>query len=200
MLRALREEGQQVLDVEGLAAWRHGPLSQPAGMQPAQAWFESQLLRAIREFDPRAPVWAGELGQRAGNLVLPGALRDALAIAPALALRVDLLERVRQWRKDEPMLAGEAAVVVEAVDTATSLLDARAMARWQALARRGLTDALLADLLSEHVDPAYDEDVAQRAPARHELGALSIDTFTPDALAAAVRAWLATTSTVSAGA
>ena len=68
VLRALREVGQQVVDVEGLAGWRHGALKPNQGAQPSQAWFESQLLESIRALDPRTPVWVGDVDTGVGSV------------------------------------------------------------------------------------------------------------------------------------
>ena len=115
VLNAMRELEHQVLDVEGLAGSRHGELVRSAREQPSQAWFESQLLHAIRGLDPRAPVWVGDTNRSAGSLVLPGALVDAMAFAPSADLHVEPLERERCWREDEPLLAQEPAAIIEAL-------------------------------------------------------------------------------------
>ena len=123
VLSALRELEHQVLDVEGLAGSRHGELAGSTHGQPSQAWFESQLLQAIREIDPRSPVWVGDSNQNAGSLTLPGALADAMAFAPVASLQVEPLERVRCWREDEPLLAQEPAAIIEAVAQAKEYFD-----------------------------------------------------------------------------
>ena len=48
--------GHQVLDVEEVTGWRKGAMGVPLAPQPAEARFESQLMQAIRGFDPRSPV------------------------------------------------------------------------------------------------------------------------------------------------
>ena len=189
VLRALREVGHQVLDVEEVAGWRHGALGAPLVPQPAQAWFESQLMQAIRGFDPRSPVWVGDLGLHAGSLSLPGALKDALAIAPTAALKAEVPERVQRWREDEPLLHAEISAVFQSVAALSPAPSGKLLAHWRRLTERGVTDLVLSSVLTDYIDPAYAEGAAERSIDRQSLPPLVVDSLTPNALLAAVRAW-----------
>jgi tRNA 2-selenouridine synthase len=189
-LRALQEVGHQVLDVEGLAGWRRAALCAPSAPQPPQAWFESQLLQAFRGLDPRAPVWIGDLGARAGSLLLPGALTDALTIAPVAALQVDDAERVRRWQEDEPLLHAEPSEVIGAVAVLSPRPSDHLLAQWRRLAAKGFTELLLGSVLSDYIDLAYADEAAERSTERHALPALATDSLAPSALAASIRAWM----------
>jgi tRNA 2-selenouridine synthase len=90
ILTALRSVGHQVLDLEALAGTRRFALTAHSQAQPAQAWFDSQLLQALRATDPTAPVWVADTGPKLGAIVLPGALNDALAIASPGCRRTSL--------------------------------------------------------------------------------------------------------------
>ena len=190
VLRALRDVGYQVLDVEEVAGWSHGALGAPLAPQPAQAWFESQLMQAIRGFDPRSPVWVADLGSYAGSLSLPGALKDALAIAPTASLQAEVAERVRRWQEDEPLLHGELSDVVQAVAALSPVPSSKLLAHWRRLTARGVTDLLLSSVLTDYIDPAYAEGTAERSTDRNSLPPLVVDSLTPNALLAAVRTWL----------
>ena len=190
VLRALREVGHQVLDVEEVAGWRHGALGAPLAPQPAQAWFESQLMQAIRGFDPRSPVWIGDIGSHAGSLSLPGALTDALAIAPTAALKAEVPERVQRWQEDEPLLHAEPSDVIQAVTALSPAPSGKLLAHWRRLIARGSTDLLLSSVLTDYVDSAYAEGAAERSADRYSLPPLVVDSLTPSRLASAVRAWL----------
>ena len=179
-----------MLDVEEVAGWRHGALGAPLVPQPAQAWFESQLMQAIRGFDPRLPVWIGDIGPHAGSLSLPGALTDAMAIAPVAALKAEVPERVQRWLEDEPLLHAEPSDVIQAVAALSPAPSSKLLAHWRRLTARGVTDLLLSSVLTDYIDPAYAEGAAERSADRHPLPPLVVDSLTPNALSAAVRAWL----------
>ena len=189
VLSALRELEHQVLDVEGLAGSRHGELAGSTHGQPSQAWFESQLLQAIRGLDPRSPVWVRDTNRSAGSLTLPGALADAMAFAPVASLQVEPLERVRCWREDEPLLAQEPAAIIEAVAALKPPPNGTLLATWRQLVEKGLTELLAPSLLADYLDPLYAEQAAMRSAVRHAMPPLVIDSFSPVGLMAAVRAW-----------
>lgn len=187
VLRALSAVGHQVLDVEALAGWRHGSLRSPAA-QPSQAWFESQLLQALRNFDPRLPVWVGAVDRRAGSLALPGSLADALAIAPTAGLEAPLPERLRRWREDEPLWQACPTDILNAVAATAPSPERALVARWRALARASLVD-MMASVLRDHLDALWSERVAQQLARPNALSPLVTDSLEPGTLAVNVRAW-----------
>lgn len=189
VLQALKEQGEQVLDLEALAGSRRGALAAQPISQPAQAWFESQLLQALRAFDPRPPVWVGDGDASLCQIRLPGALVDALSIAPVAALQVPLAERLRCWRDHEPVLSGSAQDILTMIESSAPPPEQETLAQWRDLAAQGAADELLARLLSEHLKPKHEEQAAQRSTRRHTLPPLAIDSFDPQRLGIAVRAW-----------
>src|SRR5207244_10672721 len=57
-LKNLQRSGEQVLDLEELAAHRGSVLGNlPGRPQPSQKWFESQLLAALSALDPARTVY-----------------------------------------------------------------------------------------------------------------------------------------------
>ena len=188
VLAALRQLGHQVLDLEALAGVPRNALSAPVGDQPAQALFDSQLLQALRDLDPRVPVWVDDMGARLGSLALPGALRDALAIAPVCPLQADLVVRVGAWVEDEP-LCGDAYALIRAVTTRGRTPSPDLLARWHELALRGDRVALLSSLLQEHVDVCYQEERIGFTE-RQMLSPLQVDSLAVTALTEAVQRWM----------
>src|SRR5207249_994104 len=189
VLNALRAAGHQVLDIEGLASWRHGLLAPAPGGQPSQAWFESQLLHAIRSFDPRAPVWVADAGPQMGSLKLPGALQDAVAIAPVATLMTQLPQRVRAWRADDPLLRGDALAIVEALAARIPAPSASLLTRWRKDAVAGATDGLLSSFLADYIDVDYGEQLTGRSARRHALPGFVATSLERTDLVSAVRSW-----------
>jgi len=188
VLAALRQLGHQVLDLDGLAGVPRSAFSVPVGDQPAQALFDSRLLQALRDLDPRVPVWVADMGARIGSIALPGALRDALTIAPVCPLQADLAVRVGAWVEDEP-LCGDADALIRAVATRGRTPSPDRLARWHDLASRGDRVALLSSLLQDHVDVCYQED-RMNFPKRQVLPPLQVDSLAVSALTEAVQRWM----------
>lgn len=193
IMAALRTLRQQVLDIEALAGARRNALSVPvsAASQPAQAWFDSQLLQALRALDPRAPVWVTDTGASLGVVVLPGALNDALAIAPVGQLQIEVAIRAATWAQDEPLCANAEALI----DTVANLdpqPTPALVAHWLDLARRGGGIPLWSSVLNGHLEPIYQSQRAPRADRQHALPSLPVVSMSGVALAQALRIWLPT--------
>jgi tRNA 2-selenouridine synthase len=186
LLGGLSQAGQQVLDVAALAGWRVDALVPTVSVQPTQARFESRLLQALRQIDPRRTVWVADADRLWGRVTLPGALMDALGTAPAVALACPLAERLACWREDEPLLNGSIDDILRLAATASPLSEPPLLDT-----DRGTSDStrLLTRLLS-----ARDERwrVSQGASERRRpaLPALITSSLAPDSLVGAIRRWL----------
>jgi tRNA 2-selenouridine synthase len=195
VLTALRSLGHQVLDIEALAGRRRFALTAHSS-QPAQAWFDSQLLQALRTTDPSAPVWVADTSHQLGAITLPGALSDALALAPAAALQADIAARASAWAEDEPLCA-QAEALIPAVASQGEVPSADVLARWRELASQGLTGLLLAGLLADGLDKVYEAERVERALRQHALPPLVVASLAAAPLAEAVRHWVPNPATAS---
>jgi tRNA 2-selenouridine synthase len=184
VLDALSGASQQVLDLEALALHRRLAFSPSGSAQPAQPWFESQLLSKLRTFDPRRPVWVADVGSSLGAVALPGALLDALSIAPMARLEAPLDARVDAWMLDEALCADPPALLKQVCAMEPSPA-AEVVNRWQQMSAIGQVRQLLASILGEFLDRAYAMDRAARDARRHALRPFVADTLLTDGLAAA---------------
>jgi tRNA 2-selenouridine synthase len=195
VLRALGSAGHQVLDLEGLAAARRFDLSRSVTtsgpVQPAQARFESLLLRSLRGFDPALPVWIGDVGASLGAIDLPGALLDALAIAPVAALEADAAARARAWVQDEPQCA-DRKKLIEAVARHADTESFAHVERWRASNQTSSepTEKLLSGLLEDVLDASHRQQRKDRSARQHVLPPLRTTSLSPAALTRAVRRWM----------
>jgi len=123
LLAGLSRAGEQVLDVAAIAGWHVGAPAVAPSRQPTQASFEGRLLQALRQLDPRGRVWVADLDRQLGGVSLPGALIDALSVAPTVALDCPLAERLARWREDEPLLNGSADEIVRVAAATPSLTE-----------------------------------------------------------------------------
>ena len=190
VLRALRSQGHQVLDLETLAGAQRIALARSSRDQPAQAWFESQLLKALREIDPALPVWVADTGPMLGAITLPGAMNDALAIAPAAEMQAGIAARASAWAEDEALCA-DADTLIGVVTSLGPTPADELTTRWRDLASHGLPSVLLSSLLGDHLDPIYRQLRTDRASRQRVLPPLVSASLDHDALAKAVSDWLA---------
>lgn len=187
ILNALASVGHQVLNVEALMVRRRGSIACLSAPQPSQAWLESQLLQRLRAVDPRRPVWVGDVDAQVGELQLPGSMADALVSAPTAALKAPLEERAERWIDDDSGWASP-PTALDALGSLEPAPDQRIFERWKDLLLGNLVD-LVANVLTEYLDPLHANRIAQRMGRPNSLATLSVDSLGPEVLALAVRTW-----------
>ncbi|GAA2093903.1 hypothetical protein GCM10009841_03950 [Microlunatus panaciterrae] len=98
MLERLLAAGEQVVDLEGLAAHRGSSFGR-IGIttpQPSQPEFDGLVRSALAGWDPRRPVWLEDEGPHIGSLRLPREVAMAIANANTVELSRPLEERVQR--------------------------------------------------------------------------------------------------------
>ena len=157
LLQALAATGEQVLDLEGLARHRGSLIGAiPGVLQPGQKRFESEVLDALRRFDPARPVWVEAESKKIGDVQLPTSLHLSLHRARHRYL-VDapMAERVRVWREDFSHFAADPTAMLARLVYLVPLIGREVFEQWQTLAAEGRIDALFERVMVDHYDPAY---------------------------------------------
>jgi tRNA 2-selenouridine synthase len=95
ILKALQEQGEQVLDLEGLASHRgsnFGGLGMPT--QPSTQHFENLVAECLVRFDPARPVWIESESARIGTCWVAEGLYCQMKSAPTIEIIRPLDERL----------------------------------------------------------------------------------------------------------
>ncbi len=101
ILLDLQADGEQVIDLEGLARHRgsaFGGIGQPS--QPSTEQFENELFRSWRGLDPTRVVWLESESQLIGNVAIPQPIWQQMLDAPAIRLEVEREVRTEQLISD----------------------------------------------------------------------------------------------------
>ena len=166
LLRALRAAGAQVLDLEALAAHRGSVLGNlPDEPQPTQKMFESLVWKALAGFDAARPVYIEAESKKIGALRVPEFLVDAMWRSECIVLEAPLAVRVAQLRQEYAHFLEHPESLVSRLECLTALHGHAVIDGWKALARSGRWEALTADLLARHYDPAYTRAIVKHYPA-----------------------------------
>jgi len=184
VLQRLAALGQQVVDLEALAAHRGSLFGALAGQpQPSQKMFESRLLCVLDGLDPARPVIVEAESSKIGERMTPPALWQAMADAPRIELSASVQARggylVRAYRD----IAEDRAALNEALRRLPTPPGRKRLAAWEELADAGEFGALAMALMELHYDPAYRR--ASRKAARAVLGVVDLDGLEPADLDAA---------------
>lgn len=157
LLHALAAEGEQVIDLEGLAHHRGSIFGGFAGMpQPGQKAFETALHDHLRRMDPARPVFVEAESRQVGHRRIPPRLWEAMQTAPRIAVTVPVDERARYLVEAYPDLLADAGKLEAAFEGLKPFHAKSRIAEWRALADAGDWHALARALITEHYDPAYN--------------------------------------------
>jgi tRNA 2-selenouridine synthase len=156
LLHALASEGEQVIDLEALAAHKGSVLGLvPSTVQPSQKLFESLLLQALRKLDPAREVFVEAESRKIGRLHVPGALMEHMRAARYVSVEVPLAARVDFLLRDYDYLTAETDYLIQRLAALRPLRGNETVDRWCALAKQGKWREFVAAILEQHYDPLY---------------------------------------------
>ena len=181
VLTALGTLGEQTLDLEGLAHHKgsvFGGFGERA--QPTQEQFENRLAMAWLDLDPTRRVWVEDESRRIGHRLVPRAILDQMAAAPAVHLDVPADVRVR--RLVETYGRFPATDLIEATEVIRKRLGGLRTQQATDAIRRGDLATACAILLG-YYDRCYAHAAARRSP----YPPLAVSARTDDARAVAER-------------
>lgn len=100
ILHAMREAGEQVIDLEGLANHKGSAFGaigeQP---QPSNEQFENAFAKALRGIDPSKRVWVENESKAIGRVYVPDGFWSVMKNSPLIHLEVPLEKRVENLVK-----------------------------------------------------------------------------------------------------
>ena len=187
VLNRLPEHGVQVLDLEGLAEHRGSLLGGlPGRPQPSQKLFESRLLAAIEGLDPARPVVIEAESSKVGERALPPVVWSAMAAAPRIELLAPAEQRARYLAGAYAELGRDAETLIGLLGRLPDRPGRKRIETWTQMVREGALEALAADLIEAHYDPAYRR--SSRKDERAMLGAVALERLDSEGFArAAIR-------------
>jgi len=192
VLVALGRLGEQVLDLEELAAHRGSVLGDiPGRPQPTQKGFETLLAQALARFDLSRPVWVEAESRRIGRLTVPEPLLQRMRESAVVEIRATHEARLAYLLTDYAWLGDDRGRLVERLGSLRELLPKDLLAQWQAWARDGLLAPLFDDLMRKHYDPLYRRSQSRDQRALPGALAVDADSLSPDAIEDVARRILA---------
>ena len=156
LLRALGEQGAQILDLEDLARHRGSLLGAlPGEAQPSQKGFDTRLVQALKQLDQERPVFVEAESKKIGQVQLPVALMAAMAESDCIRVEASMEDRV-------DFLCEDYATLLDAPDKFKALLSClvelhgrQIISHWHGLVDAGAKAELFRELIERHYDPAY---------------------------------------------
>lgn len=192
LLRTLAAAGEQVLDLESLAAHRGsvlGPL--PEAPQPSQKRFESEVWAALARFDSARVIWVESESKKIGGLRVPEALIQRMWTSERIVVAANLATRVQLLLDEYHHFTQDFATLERQLDCLTSLHGRERIAAWKQLAAQGRYAEFVEALLLDHYDPAYGRSLARNYGDLSDAPAVTLAAANDASFSAAARALLA---------
>ncbi len=189
LLRALQDQGAQVLDLEELAAHRGSVLGNlPDQPQPSQKMFESRLWARLKALSPERPVFVESESKKIGALRVPESLIAAMWASRCMVIEAPVGVRVALLKDEYAHFLADTATLNSQLDCLRPLHGNTVIDRWQALARGKAWDELTEDLLVRHYDPAYTRAIVAHYPRLPQAPRLTLPDHGDAAMQALARA------------
>ena len=161
-LRALKECGAQVLDLEDMAAHMGSVLgAYPDRPQPTQKYFETLIWEALQGFDAAKPVFVESESKKIGKLHTPEVLLMEMRASPCINLTADIPVRVALLKEEYAHFLSDPRSLGQQLECLTQLQGRERIDAWKSLGEAGQWDELVADLLVRHYDPAYTRSLGK---------------------------------------
>lgn len=185
VLQALGERGEQVLDLEALAAHRGSVLGAVPGVaQPSQKGFETQLAQALAGFDLDRTVWVEAESRRIGRIHVPEPLLQRLRSSPVVEIAATREARLAYLLQDYASLGDDVPGLVDKLGSLRELQSKETIARWQGWARERALAPLFDELMALHYDPLYARSQGQNLAHLPQARRFESADLTPGGVAA----------------
>lgn len=164
VLRSLKETGEQVIDLEGLANHKgsaFGALMMPP--QPTTEQFQNYLFEEIQKLDLTKPVWVEDESIAVGKIFLPNEFWKTMRKSPVVLLNVE--KEVRIQRLVEEYGAADRKEFLEAMTRITKKLGGQ---HFKAAKEKMEEDDMhtVMDILLTYYDKAYTGSLQKRNPKK----------------------------------
>lgn len=183
LLEALAAQGEQVLDLEGLARHRGSVLGAwPGVAQPAQTAFETTLAHTLERFDLARPVYVEAESSRIGRISVPMALLQQLRSSPCVDVVASHDARLEFLLRDYANLGDDPERLATQLHSLRELRGTDVTTRWQSWARSGDLAPLFAELMALHYDPLYARSQSNNLSQWQNRQRVEADNLQPESI------------------
>ncbi|MPR34575.1 tRNA 2-selenouridine(34) synthase MnmH [Salmonirosea aquatica] len=160
ILHKLRELGEQIIDLEGLANHKgssYGAIGQLP--QPSSEHFENEIYARWRQLDPTRRVWIEDESRSVGHCLIPAAVWTQMRRAPLVLVDMDKATRI------ERLVREYACFDINLLHEATHRIQKRLGGQHHKAAIAALDQkdfATVADITLTYYDKAYQHGIGDR--------------------------------------
>ena len=159
LLNILKQQENQILDLELIANHKGSLLGAEKTVQPTQKLFESAIFRNISKFDKDKPLIIEAESNKIGNLIIPPSLWKKMKSSLRIEIKSNVEDRVQYLEKKYLDLTEDINVLVEKLSSFSTLQGKRRVSEWIRMAKEKKFKDLAKDLIINHYDPRYQNSL-----------------------------------------
>ena len=179
LLQAIAKAGGQILDLETLACHRGSLLgSLPQQPQPSQKMFESKLWQALRQFNPRRPVYVEAESKKIGEVAIPDILLHEMWNSSCIRIDVPFEQRVLFLIDEYQHFLSDAELLEQRLNHLTAIYGIKKIEQWKSQVQNKEWTTLVTSLLNEHYDRAYGRSTTKHYPQLADALVFNTDRIT----------------------
>ena len=157
VLHALKQLGEQVIDLEGLARHKGSLLgSLPGVAQPSQKHFETLLAGELKALDLSRPVYLEGESPKIGRVALPLVLVQCMRQSAVVEIQASASARLSYLLRDYAYLGDDVEKLCERLSFLKEIQGNATVTRWQEWAQARALPSLFDELMHLHYDPLYE--------------------------------------------
>jgi tRNA 2-selenouridine synthase len=165
VLHELKLQGEQVLDLEGLANHRGSVLGgDPIEPQPTQKAFETRLWNALCSMDPERVIYVESESKKVGGVHVPDLLMERIRDGKCIEVRASNATRVAWLMREYRHFLSDTPALEHKLQMLNARYGKETITAWCHQAREGRFTDLVHDLLLTHYDPSYQSSIERNFP------------------------------------
>ena len=159
LLNILKQQKNQILDLELIANHKGSLLGAEKTIQPNQKLFESMIFNKISKFDIEKPVFIEAESNKIGNLIIPPSLWKKMKNSLRVEIKSNVENRVEYLEKKYSDLTNDINILTKKLSSFSSLQGKKRVLSWIKLAKDKKFKDLARDLITNHYDPRYQNNL-----------------------------------------
>jgi len=188
MLYTLREQGAQIIDLEGLANHKGSVLGlTPGTSQCSQKHFETNLWHTISQLDPSKTIFIEAESNRIGKLHCPPPLWKKLGEGRVIELKLPIDQRAKFLLDDYPYFADQPEHLKSLLDRLIKLRGREQVEQWHKQIDTGEWQKFVTSMLENHYDLVYRRAGDEKSNYTQPSTTVAMADFSPESLNHAAR-------------
>lgn len=183
LLSAIKRQGGQTLDLEGIAQHRGSVLGfDPDAEQPTQKKFETEIWYELQKLDQNKPIFIESESKKIGDLRIPEPLINKFRLGFCINITAGVDTRSEYLKKNYAHLIHNPGTLITQLDKLRARHGNSGVELWLDLISKGHWDEFIRDLLEKHYDVSYKKSMQKNFTSFPTAPNYHLNTTSHDAL------------------